>query len=127
MNFTLTKFFFFFLLLVNLCCESKAQKLADFNTPIKFVKFTNCGGSFDIETKVQYNGESFLLFINGKLEVILADLLFIRDQITEGVNCKVYHATCTKDKTRYLILFAEKAQFFLVKMEGNEFVALSNK
>lgn len=104
-----------------------AQKLTDFTTPAKFIKYSNSKGSVDIESKVQYNGESFLLFINGKLEVILTDLLFIRDQVTEGVNCKAYHATCTKDNARYLVLFAEKAQFFLVKMDGNEFVFLSNK
>jgi hypothetical protein len=122
----LNKLFFIFLLSISYS-NLNAQNLSDFNSPVKFIKYTNSEGAFNIETKVQYNGESFLLFINGKLEVILTDLLFIRDQITEGVNCKAYHATCTKDKTRYLVLFAEKTQFFLIKMEGNEFLALSNK
>jgi len=118
MNFTSTKFLFFLLLLVNVSVESKAQKLTNFNTPIKYIKYTNSEVSVGIESKVQYTGESFLLFINGKLEVILTDILFIRDQVTEGVSCKAYHVTYTKDKARYLILFAEKTQFFLVKYGG---------
>lgn len=127
MNYTFTKFLFVVMVLTNMIITSKAQKLTDFNTPIKFTKFTNNQGTSDIDTKVQYNGESILLFINGKLEVILTDLLFIRDQITEGAKCKAYHVTCTKDKTRYLILIAENEQFFLVKMNGDEFLFLSNK
>lgn len=104
-----------------------AQELSDFKTPKKFVKFTNNEGTYDLESKVQYNGESFLLYVNNKLEVILTDLLFIRNQVTEGVNCKAYHATCTTDKARYTVLVAEKSQFFFVKMNGDEFVFLTNK
>ncbi len=104
-----------------------AQDLSDFKTPKKFIKFVNKEGSYDIDSKVQYNGESLLLYVNNKLEVILTDLLFIRNQVTEGVNCKAYHATCTTDKARYTVLVAEKSQFFFVKMNGDEFVFLTNK
>lgn len=121
------KNFILIIALLLICSSLSAQDLSDFKTPKRFIKFTNNEGSYDIESKVQYNGESFLLYVNNKLEVILTDLLFIRNQVTEGANCKAYHVTCTTDKKRYLILFAEKAQFFLVKMDGDEFVFLSNK
>lgn len=117
----------FSVILIFILHSTYAQSLDDYKIPKYFKILSSQDGSIEISSKVEYNGESLLLFINGQLSAVLTDIVFIRNQITEGVKCKAFHAYCTTDKEQNTILIAENGQFILFKQPGDTFVLLTNK